>query len=214
MSTLRSTCAVVAMAVCVAAPRPATVAPDVTIPFELVVKHVVVQVTVGDSKPLSFVLDTGDKYGLIDIDRAKALGVTLGQEVNVGGAGAQMMKGAMVSGSTFGLPQLPGFSQPIVLALPLASLAAKLGSDFDGIIGADFISAFVVELNYQTRTLTLHDKDTFTYEGRAQACRFSSTRKAIRLRMAWSRRLAVRRSRASSCWTRDRAGRSRSTARS
>src|ERR1019366_573158 len=34
-----------------------------------------------------------------------------------------------------------------------------------GIIGADFISAFVVELNYQTRTLTLHDESTFTYSG-------------------------------------------------
>jgi hypothetical protein len=35
----------------------------------------------------------------------------------------------------------------------------------DGIIGGQFIREFVVELNYQTRQLTLHDRKSFKYQG-------------------------------------------------
>src|ERR1051325_2274429 len=48
-------------------------ASDVTLPFELVNGHVMIQTTVNDSSVLWFILDTGDKYALIDRDRAADL---------------------------------------------------------------------------------------------------------------------------------------------
>src|ERR1700730_9658485 len=39
----------------------------VTIPFELVNKHVVIQVKVNNSRPVSFVLDTGGQLSSLDI---------------------------------------------------------------------------------------------------------------------------------------------------
>src|SRR5215471_21707495 len=56
----------------------------VTIPFELVTRHIMVNVKVNNSRPLSFVLDTGDKVGVIDSEVAKQLGLTLEGQVRVG----------------------------------------------------------------------------------------------------------------------------------
>ncbi|HSS19763.1 MAG TPA: hypothetical protein VLL54_06790 [Pyrinomonadaceae bacterium] len=44
-------------------------------PFELINRHIVLKVKVNDSASLSFVLDTGDRYAIINLDRAKQLGL-------------------------------------------------------------------------------------------------------------------------------------------
>src|SRR6185295_5138374 len=130
--------------------RPAATAP-VTIPFELVVRHIVVKVRINDSRPLSFVFGTGDKVGIVDTDVAKELGLKLEGQLRVGGAGADSLPGAFVKAATWSLPGLEGFSQPVSIAIPLGRMAARAGHDFDGIIGSDFIKQYVVEVDYQNR---------------------------------------------------------------
>ena len=145
-------------------PIPAPSAP-VSIPFEMVTRHIVVKVTVDKSRPLSFVFDTGAGRGIIDIDRAKELGLNLQGRVRVGGAGAQTQTGAMVQDSRWSLVGLENFSQPVSLAIPLGHIAARFGNDFDGIVGSEFIKEFVVEVDYDNRLLKLHDKSKFKYTG-------------------------------------------------
>jgi Aspartyl protease/PDZ domain len=145
-------------------PRPAT-APPVSIPFELVTRHVVVKVRINNSRPLSFVFDTGDKVAIVDLARAQELGLDLHGQVQVGGAGSGRLNGSQVRGATWTLPGLEGFSQPVALAFPLDRLASRFGHDFDGIIGSDFIKQFVVEIDYQAGVLRFHDKNTFAYSG-------------------------------------------------
>lgn len=140
----------------------------VTIPFALVSRHIVLQVSVNNSAPLSFVLDTGDKFAIINLDRARALGLTLQGNARMQGAGAGSSLGSFVKEANFTVAGLSGFSQPIRLALPLSNLASRLGQDFDGIIGSDFIEQFVVEVDYQSRTLKLYDKDKFSYAGNGE----------------------------------------------
>ena len=137
----------------------------VEVPFELANRHIILKVKVGDSRPLSFVLDTGDKYSVISMDRAQELGLKLKGNLQMGGAGAEQRQGAFVEDASFTIPGLPGFSQPLSLALPIGKMAAGLGHDFDGLLGFDFIKEFVVELDYDARVLRLHDKDKFTYSG-------------------------------------------------
>ena len=151
------------------APKTAPPASEVTIPFDLVNRHIVLQVKVNNSRPLSFVLDTGDKLAIIDLERAKELGLKLQGEVRAGGAGAERPTGAFVRDSTFTIPGLAGFSQPVNLALPVRNLAPRFGQDFDGILGSDFIKEFVLELDYQARVLKLHDKDKFIYSGSGES---------------------------------------------
>lgn len=137
----------------------------VTIPFELVNRHVVIQVKVNNSRPLSFVLDTGDKFAIIDLERAKELGLTLQGELRAAGAGSERPTGAFVKDATFTIPGLAGFTQPVNIALPVRHMAPRMGQDFDGILGSEFIKEFVLELDYQARVIKLHNKDKFNYTG-------------------------------------------------
>jgi hypothetical protein len=146
-------------------PKPAAPVSEVIIPFELVNRHVIIQVKVNNSRPLSFVLDTGDKFAIIDLERAKEMGLTLQGELRAGGAGSERPTGAFVKDSTFTIPGLSGFSQPVDIALPVRHLAQRMGQDFDGILGSEFIKEFVLELDYQARVIKLHDKDKFNYTG-------------------------------------------------
>lgn len=147
------------------AAKPAKAKEPVEIPFELANRHIILKVKVDGSRPLSFVLDTGDRYAIVDLDRAKELGLKLHGEIGMGGAGAARQTGAFVQGSTFTIPDFAGFSQPVSLALPVRKMAQGLGHDFDGIIGFDFIKEFVLELDYEARVIRLHDQDSFTYAG-------------------------------------------------
>jgi len=155
---------------CIAQPtsKPAATAP-VTIPFELVTRHIMVKVTINNSRPLSFVFDTGDKVGIVDTEVAKELGLKLEGQVRVGGAGADTLPGSFVKDGNWSLTGLAGFSQPITLAIPLGRMAARFGHDFDGIIGSDFIKQYVVEVDYQNHVLKLHDKDKFAYAGSGES---------------------------------------------
>lgn len=137
----------------------------VTIPFELANRHIVLKVRVNESRPLSFVLDTGADSAIVMTNVAKELGLTLSGTVNVGGAGAERQTGSMVQRATWSLIGLDGFSQPVALALPLMSLSSSMGQDIDGIIGGQFIRQFVLQIDYQARTITLHDRSAFAYTG-------------------------------------------------
>lgn len=148
---------------------PATAPAPVSIPFELVIRHIVLRVKVNNSAPLSFVLDTGDKVGLIDLGRARELGLNLHGELHVGGAGSTTLSGAFVKDAAWTLPGLEGFSQPIEAALPFGELSSRFGHDFDGIVGSDFIKKFVVEVDYRAGMIRLHDKNKFTYSGPGEA---------------------------------------------
>lgn len=143
-------------------------APQV-IPFEFVNRHILIPLKVNNSRPLWFILDTGDQYAVINLDVASELNLKLRGQVRVGGAGAQIQTGAFVDEATFAVQGLKDFTQPVTLALPIGHLASRLGQDFDGIIGSDFISQFVVEIDYQARVLRLHDKNNFKYTGPGEA---------------------------------------------
>jgi len=138
---------------------------SVAIPIELVNNHIMFQATVNNSAPLWFMLDTGDKYAIIESACAKKLGLNLGSELDIHGSGAKLVRGNFVKGDRFAVTGLPNFSQPIFLAMPLDDMAASLGHEFDGIVGSDFIRQFVVEIDYANRKLVLHDKDQFAYSG-------------------------------------------------
>jgi hypothetical protein len=141
----------------------------VEIPFELISKHIFLKIKVDNSRPLTFIFDTGDQVAIIDMERARELGLRLEGELKVGGVGPNKLTGAYVKGSSFTLPGLEGFSQPVRIALPLGRMAPKIGHDIDGIVGSEFIRQFVVEVDYQANVIRLHDKDTFVYSGNGQA---------------------------------------------
>ena len=137
----------------------------VVIPFEFVTRHILIKVRINNSAPLSFILDTGDKVAIVDIGKARSLGLTLEGSVNVGGAGAGTLKGSMVRDASLNVVGLDGITQPVVMAIPLEGLAPRFGHDIDGIIGADFIGQFALEIDYPARVLRFYAKTKFDYSG-------------------------------------------------
>jgi len=146
-----------------AATAPSPGKAPIVVPFELVNRHVFVRVDVG-TRPLGFVLDTGAPNVIIDLGRAKELGLALGGELQAHGA-AGPVTGAFLRGSKYTISGVPLADDAITVAMPLQEMARGFGRDFDGILGADFIRQFVVEIDYASRVLRLHDRDAFAYAG-------------------------------------------------
>ena len=141
----------------------------VTVPFELANRHIVLKARVNSSRPLAFILDTGADQAIVMTTVATELGLKTSGTVMVGGAGAGQQAGALVQNATWALDELKGFDQPVAMALPLMQLSTGMGQDIDGIVGTTFIKQFVLEVDYQTRTITFHNRDTFTYAGKGES---------------------------------------------
>jgi len=140
----------------------------VVIPFELVTHHILIKGTVNGSRPLSFVFDTGANQALVRMDVAKELNLALEGDVHAGGAGGGMQSGSQVRRANWSPVGLERVSQPIRFALPLPELPTAMGRNVDGIIGGEFIQQFVIVVDYQAHTLTLHDPKTYRYTGAGQ----------------------------------------------
>ncbi|HBB88240.1 MAG TPA: hypothetical protein DC047_11550 [Blastocatellia bacterium] len=118
------------------------------IPFELVGNHIYLRGRVNNSAPLWFLLDTGAAASYFDAQQAKALGL-----------GVQ------------------GESKKVVLNFPGVTLRNQAfsiqplgfgiydGHAVDGMLGYDFISRFVVEINYANRTINLFQPEGYKHLG-------------------------------------------------
>ena len=118
------------------------------IPFERVGNFVYLRARVNDSEPLWFLLDTGATASYFDTERAKTLG--LGQDNFAKGVSLDF-PGAKLLNQKF-LPQRLGFG-------------IYNGHAIDGLLGYDFISRFVIEIDYVNNTVSLHEPKSYKYSG-------------------------------------------------
>ena len=134
------------------------------IPFELNSNHIYLQVRVNDSEPLWFILDTGASVSVIAEERAEALGLELKGELEGRGAGEKSVDVAFIKGVSFQLPDVELRDQTVA-AISLKALEPYEGRAIDGVLGYDFLSRFVVEIDYAHRLLHLYDPQSFRYDG-------------------------------------------------
>lgn len=143
------------------------VAPDkgqpIVAPIEISNNHVFVKVCAGDT-PLDFILDTGAGATFFDLNHAKALGLKIGSAFSVRGAGAGTVAGGRVDGGEISLVGT-GLKQPVSSAIDLSNLPSREGHRMDGILGYDFISRFVLAIDYVKQELRLYDPGSFQYSG-------------------------------------------------
>ena len=128
---------------------------------------ILVSVTVAESPPLDFILDSGATQSAIN-DRY--LAAALGLEMREAGLARGMGSGAirvLIAEDT----HIRGDGQellhsPLVVHDIGGRLAAMAGRDIDGFLGAELFERYVVELDPMNRRLRLHDPETFVYSGR------------------------------------------------
>ena len=122
-------------------------------PIEISNNHVFVKVCAGDA-PLDFILDTGAGATFLDLNHARQLGLKVGSAFTVQGAGAGSVAGGRVEGGAVSLVGTD-IKQPVLSAIDLSNLPSREGHRMDGILGYDFISRFVVAIDYVKQELRL-----------------------------------------------------------
>jgi hypothetical protein len=133
------------------------------IPFEFEFNEIVLQVRVNDSAPLKFMFDTGAGISILSARKAAELGLKQVDSVDATGVGGKL-KGTLTNGVSLSAPGVKVLNQRLAL-LPLDFPFCE-ARDIDGIIGYDFIKEFVVEINYDTHTLSLFEPLSYQYTGR------------------------------------------------
>jgi hypothetical protein len=123
-------------------------------------------ISVNGSPPALFILDSGAGGTVIDSDYAATLGLKGDGSINLIGSGANSQAGYLRN-VTLGLPGVK-FQIGTVLGTPLTELRKQSRLDIKGLLGGDFIRNFVVEIDYQTRTLSLFEPEYFNYSGKGK----------------------------------------------
>jgi len=144
--------------------RPADPPPDYAfasngtaiVPVDLAAGLIFVQASVNGSPPMDFIFDTGAAVTVLNRSRLSRLGLDAIGELAIGGGGGNAPM-SFVRGVSFALAGVQLRDQ-IVTAVPLDALEGPLGHRIDGILGYDFLSRFVIEIDYPKATLTLYDR--------------------------------------------------------
>jgi hypothetical protein len=135
------------------------------LPIDLHNHHVYLPVHAG-GRAWSFLLDTGASASLLSLRVASELDLPLGNPIAVQGAGAGSLTGAFLRQPIDMLPAgETGFALPVIGAMPFDALEPCEGRAIDGILGFDFISRNVVEIDYPSAALRLHDPAGFEHRG-------------------------------------------------
>ena len=132
----------------------------IDVPFELNANHIYLRATINGSKPLWFLLDTGAEMSVVDSTVAAAVGLTSTGSATARGSGEGTMKAGFAQGVTLAVGRTVATGQTLV-TLPLDALEPIDGRTIDGILGHDFIAAFVVTIDYAQRRVSFRDPSRY-----------------------------------------------------
>jgi Aspartyl protease len=137
-----------------------------TIPIEISDGgHIFLRVRVNNSKPLLFGFDSGFEQTAITTKQAEALNLKLYGDTQVTGGGENTEDFSFTKNVSFDLSGVKFKLKEIgVLALDFPSPADD--EAIAGMLGYDFISRFVVEIDYAGKVINLYNPRGFRYRGR------------------------------------------------
>ena len=119
--------------------------------------------------PLRFVLDTGVRTSILtDRTFSDILNISYNRKIPLVGAdGDREVVAYVANGISLKLPGVVGQGQALlVLEEDYLQLKNYLGTEVHGILGYELFSRFIVEIDYDSRMLTLHEPYSFKPKGR------------------------------------------------
>ncbi len=125
------------------------------IPLDLDGVHLMVQGRINGSRPLDLILDTGAGATVIDRALAAELGFELTGKIMGSGAGEKMPEVNFLADATTSLPGVEVRGQTIVAIDLRGIIEDRFGRPVDGILGYDFISRFVMTVDYENARVDL-----------------------------------------------------------
>jgi len=139
----------------------------ISIPFDSYNNLIVIPVVLNHRMPLRFVLDTGVRTSILtDRTFTDILNISYNRKIPLVGAdGDRQIVAYVANGISLKLPGVVGQGQALlVLEEDYLQLKNYLGTEVHGILGYELFSRFIVEINYQEETLTLHEP--FSFKGK------------------------------------------------
>jgi hypothetical protein len=130
------------------------------IPFSFEHNEIVVQATVGQKGPYAMLLDTDTNPSVVSLALARSSGLALrkiGGQVSGGGAGSPEVYLTKLTG--VGLRGSPPRDLQAI-AIDLEQMSSRLGTTISGVLGHDFLSGNVVEIDYPNRLLRIGRRPT------------------------------------------------------
>ncbi len=148
--------------------------PVAEFPFEITSNIPFVQVSINGTGPYWFVLDTGSaQASLLDYDIAGSLGLELQNETetHIGAGEGAAVKIAFVNGIDLDIHGLKLVNQS-ALAIELKHVSEYEGRSLDGTLGFNFLSLYVVEIDYANNKIRLYDPASYAYHGNGHTIPF------------------------------------------
>jgi hypothetical protein len=147
------------------------------LPFHYSTRHVWLRAAVNGREPADFLYDTGASITVIDSAYAASIGLATEGKLQGQGAGAtgDVSFGRLESVRVAG-PDGDGVEVRDVKVAVLSvgrALAPYFWRDCAGILGYDFISRFVNEIDYDRRVIVLHEPAGFQYAGSGKTVPFT-----------------------------------------
>jgi len=128
-----------------------------TIPFNFDNNHIMVLTTVNGVGPIWFLVDTGANYSIINQSRVSEFRLTPYGGLTTIGGGSAATSGSYVDHVTYRLSEVELRDQHAAV-LELRGLEKLYGMPLGGLLGFDFLSRFVTDIDYVSKTLTLHPR--------------------------------------------------------
>jgi hypothetical protein len=111
------------------------------------------------TKSLNFLLDSGAGVSVIDLDRARALGIRIADPESIQGvsgrAVAYRVKDFQANSGGVALPKS-------VLAVNLQTISQRCHQHIDGILGMDFFRGRIVQIDFAARTVRIVERDSLS----------------------------------------------------
>lgn len=136
----------------------------ISVPFELCNNLVIVPVTMNDTIPLKFILDTGVETSILTEPLiAELLHLRYDKEINIKGPGnSYEVTAYLVNQVRLSMPGAVCTGVPIyVLAEDYLQLKNVMGVNVHGILGSDIFRRFVVDLDYSNKVMTLWEPSKY-----------------------------------------------------
>jgi hypothetical protein len=132
-------------------------------PFTMEANHIVFPVSVNGHAPLGFLLDTGDGRESLNSAHIAEFGLSTYGATGISGGGNQTQD-AFVKRVDLALPAGVALHGQHADIFDMTRLEHVLGVKLGGILGYDFLSRFVIEIDYQAKIMRLHPAD-WSYAG-------------------------------------------------
>lgn len=143
-------------------------ASSVEVPSEFHGDYIFVEGNIGNGDPIWLLLDTGFTSTLLNPDIANGLEVELTSGAMLIGAGEEAQEGRLPDRElAVSLTGTPSYLTRVPV-VDMTAIEPYIGRRFDGGVGGDFFSRYVVEIDYHQERVIVHDPGRFRPDPEAE----------------------------------------------